>query len=243
MTAPGTVWGVGLGPGDPELMTRRAHRLVTEARRVAYFRKRGNPGQARRIAGGLLRADAVEMPLEYPVTVELPAGEPEYDGLLRDFYADCADRLAALSAAGEEVVVLCEGDPFFYGSFMHLHDRLAARAPVRVVPGVTGMSACWTATGQPFAWGEDVTTVLMGTLPEATLAARMRGSDALVVMKLGRNLPKVRRALAAAGLIDRAWYVERGAMPEERALRLADKPDDAAPYFSIVLVHGRGRRP
>jgi precorrin-2/cobalt-factor-2 C20-methyltransferase len=242
VSAPGVIWGVGLGPGDPELMSVRAWRLVSQARRVAYFRKRGHPGQARRIVEGLLAPEATEIPLEYPVTTEIPVEDDAYGDALRAFYAESVERL--LAAAGEgDVVVLCEGDPFFYGSFMHLHERLAGRAAVRVVPGITGMSACWTATGAPFCWGDDVTIVLMGTLPEATLAARMRAGDAVAVMKLGRNLPKVRRALAEAGLADRAWYVERGSAADQRVMRLADKTDDAAPYFSIVLVHGRGRRP
>jgi precorrin-2/cobalt-factor-2 C20-methyltransferase len=243
MTAAGVIHGVGLGPGDPELMTVRADRLVRGARTVAYFRKRGNPGQARRIVEGALRPDAEELAMEYPVTTELPPTDPAYVDLLRPFYDAWADRLAALSAEGREVVVLCEGDPFFYGSFMHLFSRLADRVPVRVTPGVTGMSGCWTASGKPITYGDDILTVLPGTMEEATLADRMRGADALVVMKLGRNLPKVRRALAAAGLLDRAVYVERGQMPGQIVVPLGSKADDAAPYFSMVLVHGEGRRP
>jgi precorrin-2/cobalt-factor-2 C20-methyltransferase len=242
VSAPGIIWGVGLGPGDPELMSVRAWRLVSQAGRVAFFRKKGHPGQARRIVEGLLAPGVVEIPLEYPVTTEIPVEDDAYGDALRVFYAESVERL--LAAAGDgDVVVLCEGDPFFYGSFMHLHERLAGRGAVRVVPGITGMSACWTATGAPFCWGDDVTVVLMGTLPEPVLAERMRSGDAVAVMKLGRNLPKVRRALAEAGLSDRAWYVERGSAADQRVMRLADKADDAAPYFSIVLVHGRGRRP
>jgi precorrin-2/cobalt-factor-2 C20-methyltransferase len=243
MTAPGTIHGIGLGPGAADLMSVRADRLVRAATHVAHFRKAGRPGHARRIVEGLLRPDAVELPMEYPVTTEIAVDDPAYAAALAPFYGDWADRLAALSAAGRDVAVLCEGDPFFYGSFMHLYARLAGRVPVAVVPGITGMSACWTATGLPVTWGDDALTVLSAVLPEADLADRMRGAEALVVMKLGRNLPKVRRALAAAGLAARAWYVEHGAMPGERALPLADKPDDAAPYFSMVVVHGRGRRP
>jgi precorrin-2/cobalt-factor-2 C20-methyltransferase len=243
MTEPGVIHGVGLGPGDPELMTVRADRLVRAARVVAYFRKRGNPGQARRIVEGLLHAQAQELAMEYPVTTELPPTDPAYVDQLRPFYDHWADRLAALSAAGREIVVLCEGDPFFYGSFMHLFSRLADRAPVKVTPGVTGMSGCWTASGKPITYGDDVLTVLPGTMDEASLSERMRGADALVVMKLGRNLPKVRRALASAGLLDRAVYVERGQMPGQIVAPLAAKADDSAPYFSMVLVHGEGRRP
>jgi precorrin-2/cobalt-factor-2 C20-methyltransferase len=243
MTAPGTIHGIGLGPGAADLMSVRADRLVRAATHVAYFRKAGRAGHARRIVEGLLRPDAVELPMEYPVTTEIPVDDPAYAAALAPFYAAWADRLAAIATHGHDVAVLCEGDPFFYGSFMHLHTRLAGRVPVAVVPGITGMSACWTATGQPVTWGDDALTVLSAVLPEAELAARMCGSEALVVMKLGRNLPKVRRALAAAGLTARAWYIEQGAMPGERALPLSDKADDAAPYFSMIVVHGKGRRP
>ena len=185
----------GLGPGDPDLMSVRAMRAVSGALQVAYFRKAGRPGQARAIVEGLLRPDAVELAMEYPVTTELPFDSPEYNQALAAFYDDWAGRLAALPG---EVVVLCEGDPFFYGSFMHLYTRLQDRAEVEVIAGITGMAGCWHATGQPITWGDDVMTVLMGTLPEADLVERMQRADALVVMKTGRNLPKVRRALQAA---------------------------------------------
>ncbi|MGB7321292.1 MAG: SAM-dependent methyltransferase, partial [Albidovulum sp.] len=122
------------------------------------------------------------------------------------------------------------------------HSRLQGRAVVEVVPGITGMSGCWTATGMPITWGDDVLTVLMATLSEAELTARARDTNALVVMKIGRNLPKLRRALAAAGRLEDAWLVERGTMPDQEVRRLADAPEDA-PYFSIAVVHGQGRRP
>ena len=239
----GTLYGLGLGPGDADLMTVRAHRLLCSASHVAYFRKAGRPGQARRIVEGLLPAGVVELAMEYPVTTEIALDDPAYNLALASFYADCALRLQALSDAGHDVVVLCEGDPFFYGSFMHLHARLVHSHPVQVVPAITGMSGAWTATGQPITWGDDVLTVLMATLPEATLARHMAAADALVVMKIGRHIDKVRRALASAGRLPEAWLVEYACMPAQRVLRLIDAPKQTTPYFSIVLVHGQGRRP
>lgn len=230
----------GLGPGDPDLMSLRAARAVAGAGTVAYFRKPGRSGMARSIAAGLLRADVVELAMEYPVTTEIPISDPAYNAALAAFYDDWAARLSAMSG---EVVVLCEGDPFFYGSFMHLHLRLQDRAEIEVIPGITGMSGCWTATGAPITWGDDILTVLMGTLPEDELAARMAGTDALVVMKTGRNLPKVRRALDRAGRLSEAWLVERGTMAGQRVHRLTEAETEAVPYFAIVMVHGHGRRP
>ncbi len=238
----GMVHGVGLGPGDPDLMSVRADRLVRGARHVAHFRKKGRAGRARQIVEGMLRPDAVEFAMEYPVTTELPFDGGCYRTTLAAFYEACTVRLLALAEAGEDVVVLCEGDPFFYGSFMHLHARLQGRVAVEVVPAITGMSAAWTATGLPVTWGDDVLTVLMGTLPEDELARRMADSDALVVMKLGRNLDKVRRALATARRADAAWLVECASMPAERVVRLAEA-EGPVPYFSLVVVHGNGRRP
>jgi len=238
----GTIHGVGLGPGAPDLLSVRADRLVRGAFHVAYFRKAGRPGQARRIADGMLRVDAIEIPMEYPVTIEIPLTDPRYNARLSAFYAECTERLAALAGAGEDVVVLCEGDPFFYGSFMHLHSRLTGLVPVEVVPGITGMAGAWNATGLPITWGDDVLTVAMATLPEEELVRRIRDTDALVVMKIGRNLSKLRRAVAAAGREDVAWLVEHAAMPGQKVTRLVDA-ETVTPYFSILLIHGQGRRP
>jgi precorrin-2/cobalt-factor-2 C20-methyltransferase len=238
----GKIICAGLGPGDPDLISLRADRAIRRAGHVAYFRKRGRQGQARRIVEGMLAAGAREYPMEYPVTTEIPFDGPDYNRLLAAFYDGWADRLAAL-AAREEVVVLCEGDPLFYGSFMHLYARLRDRVAVEIIPGIPGMTGCWNALGEPVTWGDDVLTVLMGTLPEDELVARMKGTDALVVMKTGRNLPRVRRALARAGRLNAAWLVERGTMPGQRIARLAEVDDADCPYFAIVLVHGHGRRP
>ena len=232
----------GLGPGDPDLMSVKARRAVEGARHIAYFRKKGRAGQARRIVDGLLRANALEHAMEYPVTTELPVESADYNEALAGFYDDWAERLAVL-LADEDVVVLCEGDPFFYGSFMHLYVRLRDRVEIEVIPGITGMSGCWTASGTPMSWGDDVTTVLAGTLAEAELVKHMRAADAFVVMKLGRNLPKVTRALHAAGRFDAAWLIERGTMAGERVEKLSEAQNPDPPYFSVLIVHGQGRRP
>lgn len=243
MTSFATIYGVGLGPGDPELMSVKAARLIATAGVVAHFRKSGRAGNARTLVDGMLMPDVIEEVLEYPVTTEIAFEDPSYSNALRGFYDDCVRRLLHHVEAGRDVTVLCEGDPFFYGSFMHLHSRITGRAPVVVVPGISGMSGCWTASGMPITFGDDVLTVIPATLDETSLRERLRSIDALVVMKLGRNLPKVRRALQSAGLADRAIYVERGTMADEKVLPLAEKIDDEAPYFSMILVHGRGRRP
>lgn len=238
----GRIVCAGLGPGDPDLMSVRSDRAIRSAGHVAYFRKKGRPGQARRIVEGMLAPHAVEYPMEYPVTTELPFDSPEYIHCLATFYDDWAERLATL-AQTQDVLVLCEGDPFFYGSFMHLYTRLQGRAQVDVIPGIPGMVGCWSATHTPMTWGDDVMTVLMGTLPDAELERHMQSADALVIMKTGRNLPRVRRALQATGRLEQAWLVERGTMPGQRVLPLVEVDGNDCPYFAIVLVHGQGRRP
>ena len=239
----GTIWGVGLGPGDPDLMSVRANRLVRDTKNIAFFRKAGRAGRARTIVNGMLRQDAFELAMEYPVTTEIALADPNYNKCLSEFYAGVTDQLRELVHSGEDVAVLCEGDPFFYGSFMHLYTRLKDHVPVQVVPAITGMSAAWTATGVPVTWGDDVMTVVLGTMAEEDLTRRMADSDAIVVMKVGRNLPKVRKALEAAGKIDDAWLVECASMSEERAVPLKEAEGATVPYFSIVIVHGQGRRP
>lgn len=239
----GTIYGVGLGPGDPDLMSVRANRLLRNGRHVAFFRKAGRSGQARRIVNGMLHDEVVEFAMEYPVTTEIPVTDPGYNAALSAFYTTCTDHLRKLAEAGEDVVVLCEGDPFFFGSFMHLYTRLKDVVPVEVVPAITGMSGAWTATGQPVTWGDDILTVLMGTLPEDMLTDAMQRSDAVVVMKIGRHFEKVKSALKQAGKFDAAWLVEYASMPNQTVQRLAEAGDKITPYFSIIVVHGQGRRP
>lgn len=235
--------GVGTGPGDPELLTLKAVRALAGADVVAHFAKHGNQSNARRIVAGHLRPGIVELPLFYPVTTEVARHEDAYGEAISGFYEQAAETVATHLQAGRTVAVLSEGDPLFYGSYMHLHARLAHRFPTEVIPGVTAMSGCWSAVGVPIAQGDDVLSVLPGTLDEGELARRLEGAEACVVMKVGRNLPKIRRALAAAGRLEAAIYVERGTMETMKTASLAGKPDDDAPYFSIVLVPGWSARP
>ncbi len=234
----GRLIGIGVGPGDPELMTLKATRALAEADLLVHFAKTGSRSHARTIAAGHIKADTPELPLFYPMTSEQPRNGSCYREAMREFYDDAAATLAAELDAGRAVAVICEGDPLFYGSYMHLHVRLAPRYPTQVIAGVTGMSGCWSAVGAPIAQGDDVFMVLPATLPEAELEQRLKDADAAVVMKLGRHLPKIRRTLARVGRLERAIYVERGSTQGAVMMRLADKPDDAAPYFAIVLVPG-----
>lgn len=239
----GRLIGVGTGPGDPELLTLKAVAALATADVVAHFAKAGRQGNARRTVEGYLRPGALELPLLYPVTTEIPWKEADYARALSAFFADSAAVVETHLAAGRTVAVLSEGDPLFYGSYMHLHVRLAPRWPVTVIPGITAMSGCWSQAGLPLVQGDEVLTVLPGTLGEAELVRRIADSPASVIMKVGRNLPRIRRALAAAGKLGRAVYVERGTMERTVTTPLSAKEGDEAPYFSIVLVPGWEHRP
>lgn len=234
----GKLIGVGVGPGDPDLLTLKAVKAIQSADVVGYFAKAGNVSHARKIAEGHFRPETVELPLLYPVTTEIHRHDDAYRTAIGAFYDASASAVAEHLLAGRTVAVLSEGDPLFYGSYMHIHVRLAARFPTQVIAGVTGMSGCWSQAGAPIAQGDDVLMVLPGTLDEAELARRLAAADAAVIMKVGRNLPKIRRALAAAGRLERALYVERGTMADCALVPLAERGEERAPYFSIVLVPG-----
>jgi precorrin-2/cobalt-factor-2 C20-methyltransferase len=242
MTA-GRLIGVGVGPGDPGLLTLNAIAALNEADVIAHFAKAGNASNARAIASKHFKVDVEELSLLYPVTTEIPKEDAAYRDTLRAFYDGAAAQIAAQLERCRTVAVIAEGDPLFYGSYMHLHVRLAPRYPTEVVAGVTGMSGCWSAIGEPMVQGDDVFTVLPGTLPEYELERRLADADAAVVMKIGRHLAKVRRALDRAGRLERAIYVERGTMTNAAVMPLVDKLDTYAPYFAIVLVPGWEARP
>jgi len=239
----GRLIGVGTGPGDPELLTLKAVKALNAADVVAHFAKRGLSGNARGIVAAHMRPDVTELPLFYPVTTEIPKDDPAYRAAMERFYEDSALAVEAHLRAGRIVAVLSEGDPLFYGSYMHLHARLAGRYPSEVIAGVTAMSGCWSAVGLPIAQGDDVLSVLPGTLPEAELQRRLSDAEACVIMKVGRNLPKIRRALEATDRLRNAIFIERGTMESMVALPLREKSDDEAAYFSIVLVPGWRSRP
>ena len=223
----GTVYGVGVGPGDPELMTLRAHRLISGASVVAYPMLESAESTARMIAASAIRRDAREIPVVIPMTTERAPAQAAYDAGARAIAAELAD--------GLDVVVLCEGDPFFYGSFMYLYSRLSHEFHVEVVPGVSSLTAGAAALGRPLAARNESLTILPATLPEAELSARISRAESAAVVKVGRHLAKVRKVLERLDLVRFAGYVERATLPDEITRPLSDAPAEA-PYFSMILV-------
>jgi len=238
----GRLYGVGVGPGDPELVTIKAARLIAAADVVAYHAGVGKSSNARRIAAGFIPAGVIEEELRYPVTTGSTDHPGGYAGAMAEFYEECAERLAAHLDAGRSVVVLAEGDPMFYGSFMYMHDRLAERFETEVVPGVPAFAAATAAAAEPLVRQTDVLTILPGTLPEPELARRLADTDGAIIMKLGRTFPKVVSALRQAGKLDGAMYVERASMEQQRWLPVADVDPGTVPYFSLIVVPSHGGR-
>lgn len=239
----GKIYGVGVGPGAVDLLSVRADKLVREAKYIAFFRKAGRAGHARQIASNLLSKDVIELAMEYPITTEIPLSDQRYSEVLSEFYKKYSNKIISLSQTGIDLVILCEGDPFFYGSFMHIYSRVKDKCPVEVVPAITGMSAAWTATDTPITWGDDILTVLMGTLDKTTLENQLQDTNAAIIMKIGRNLPKIKKALERTGRFYDAFIVEYAAMDKQTVQRLSDYNTENAPYFSIIILHGQGRRP
>jgi precorrin-2 C20-methyltransferase / precorrin-3B C17-methyltransferase len=238
----GHLYGVGVGPGDPELITLKAAQLIKNADVIAYHSGTAGRSIARTIADSLINENVIEELLIYPITTG-PTDHPlGYYGAVDDFYDESAERLSKHLDAGRTVVVLAEGDPLFYSSYMYLHDRLSSRFPSDIVPGVTSLTAAATALRTPLARHEDILTVLPGTLPASELARRLADTDAAAIMKLGRTFAGVREALRQAGRLTDALYVERATTGEQRVMPVSEVDPGAVPYFSMIVVPGRDRR-
>jgi precorrin-2/cobalt-factor-2 C20-methyltransferase len=230
----GCLYGLGVGPGDPELVTLKAARILQACPVVAYPAPDDGVSFARSIVADLMPAGVTEIPMVIPMRTERYPAFEVYDA--------AAGTIGGHLDAGRDVAVLCEGDPFFYGSFMYLFSRLAGRYRIEIVPGVTSLTACAAALGRPLAGRNDVLSVVPATLDEGALRDRLEAADAAAIIKLGRHLDKVRRVLDHLGLTGRAGYVERATLPNQKAVPLARLDVEMAPYFSMILVY-RGGEP
>lgn len=227
----GTLYGVGVGPGDPELVTLKALRILQSVPVLAWPAPEEGPSLAREIVAAHLPGTQREIPIRMPL---LPARFPA-----DDVYDKAAVEIGAALSAGDDVAVICEGDPFFYGSFMYLFGRLAGDHTIEVVPGVSSLTACAAALGAPLSAKNDVLTVIPGPLDADTMKQRLADADAAAIIKVGRHFDKIRGVIDALGLAENARYIERATMAEQRIVPLADVGDHDAPYFSMILVHKR----
>jgi len=193
----------------------------------------GGDSFARAIAVDAFSANTKEIRIDIPMDVaRYPA---------QDAYDNAAVEIAAHLDKGDDVVVLCEGDPLFYGSFMYLFARLNGKHKIEIVPGVTSVTACAAELQRPLSARNEVLTIIPGTLDEDDLKQRIDAADALAIMKVGRHLPKIRDVLSDLNLIDHAEYIERASLPNQKRFKLSEAPEKA-PYFSMILVT-KGRDP
>ncbi|MDH7788134.1 precorrin-2/cobalt-factor-2 C20-methyltransferase [Ochrobactrum sp. 19YEA23] len=239
MTTKGKLFGLGVGPGDPELITLKALRLLKSAPVVAYHAAKGKKGNALTIVEDFLSPDQVLVPLIYPVTTEKLPAHMDYEQIVSDFYGEITATIAAYLDQGQDVAVIAEGDPFFYGSFMYIHDRLAETYETTVVPGVCSVLGASAVLGAPLVYRNQTLSILSGVMEADELKRRLADTGAAAIMKLGKNLDKVRDVLTDLGLMDRALYVERATMANQRIVPLSDVSGSDCPYFSIILVPGQ----
>ncbi|HYM03049.1 MAG TPA: precorrin-2 C(20)-methyltransferase [Stellaceae bacterium] len=232
MTGAGRIYGLGIGPGDPELLTLKAHRILQRVPVIAYPAPDDAPSLARVIAAPHLPGGQREIVIRVPMRVERFPAAQVYDKAARELLEE--------TAAGRDVAVLCEGDPFFYGSFMYLFARLAGHAAVEIVPGVSSLTACAGALGAPLAARNDTLTVVPAPLDEAAIEASLASCDGAAIIKLGRHFAKVRSILERAGLAGRARYIEHASMSDQRIVPLEAVDPSKVPYFSMIIVHRRG---
>ncbi len=223
----GIFYGIGLGPGDPELITLKAHRIIVGVGVVAYPQVTSGESFTREIARNSISKDSIELPILVPMAVERGPAQVAYDA--------GATEIAKFLEDGIDVAYLCEGDPLFFGSFMYLQSRLQDRFEVKVVPGVTSISAASAELGRPLTARNETMAVLPGPLPDDLLRARISEVDAIAIMKVGRHLSRIRTVVEDLGLLECANYVERASQPEARSMPLAAAPD-TAPYFSMILI-------
>lgn len=233
----GHLYILGMGPGDPELVTRKAERILRKAPIYAYFAKKGEVGHARKIAEDMISSDHQEIRFEYPITTEIHHKSDEYKQSLFLFYDHCADKIEQHLKTNQDVALLCEGDPLFYGSAMYILERLQPNYSTHIVPGITAMSGCWSNAQLPIVKYEQTLTVLPATLPLEKLAGKLCECNSVVIMKIGRNLSKVKQALQEANMLDKAIYIERGTQAQEKIMPLCEFTGNA-PYFSLILIAG-----
>lgn len=223
----GKMIGVGLGPGDSELITVKSARLIENAEVIAYPALPATESFAREIAKPYLPDNIHEIVIEIPMRTARAPAQAAYD--------QGAARIAAILDTGRDVIVLCEGDPFFYGSFMYLFARLAGRYDVEVVPGVTSVSAAAARAGRPLTARNDSLTTIPAPLDDGTIRERIMQAESIAILKVGPHLGRIRSLLEELALTQSAVYVAHASLAEEVILPLTEAPDPA-PYFSMILV-------
>ena len=232
----GKIYGIGLGPGDPALITLKSANLIKSSDYIFFFKKKNSESRAFSIVKEIIKDNAFKIALEFPITTEIDSMRKEYKNIMKNFYEQCVIKIDNILKKSRNICLLCEGDPFFYGSFVHIFQRLKERFDIEIVPGVTGMSGAWSSSKIPMVSGNEILTIIMGTLDEAKLKIQIKKSDVLVIMKIGKNFKKIFKVLKEQNLLDKAYLISNATTKKEKIYKLNAINDEIVPYFSIILL-------
>jgi len=232
----GKIYGIGLGPGDPALITLKSANLIKSSDYIFFFKKKNSESRAFSIVKEIIKDNAFKIALEFPITTEIDSMRKEYKNIMKNFYEQCVIKIDNILKKSCDICLLCEGDPFFYGSFIHIFQRLKERFDIEIVPGVTGMSGAWSSSKIPLVSGNEILTIIMGTLDEAKLKVQIKKSDVLVIMKIGKNFKKIFKVLKEQNLLDKAYLISNATTKKEKIYKLNTINAEIVPYFSIILL-------
>ena len=232
----GKIYGIGLGPGDPALITLKSANLIKSSDYIFFFKKKNSESRAFSIVKEIIKDNAFKIALEFPITTEIDSMRKEYKNIMKNFYEQCVIKIDNILKKSCDICLLCEGDPFFYGSFVHIFQRLKERFDIEIVPGVTGMSGAWSSSKIPMVSGNEILTIIMGTLDEAKLKIQIKKSDVLVIMKIGKNFKKIFKVLKEQNLLDKAYLISNATTKKEKIYKLDTINAEIVPYFSIILL-------
>jgi len=232
----GKIYGIGLGPGDPALITLKSANLIKSSDYIFFFKKKNSESRAFSIVKEIIKDNAFKIALEFPITTEIDSMRKEYKNIMKNFYEQCVIKIDNILKKSFDICLLCEGDPFFYGSFIHIFQRLKERFDIEIVPGVTGMSGAWSSSKIPMVSGNEILTIIMGTLDEAKLKIQIKKSDVLVIMKIGKNFKKIFKVLKEQNLLDKAYLISNATTKKEKIYKLDTINAEIVPYFSIILL-------
>lgn len=231
--------GVGVGPGDPELITIKGLKAIQSADVIAYHETAKHSSNALKIAHGFVPEKAILQPLIYPVTTQSDSRSDNYRTKLNLFYKEATQLIESYLKNNKKTVVLAEGDPLFYSSFMYIYDRLGKSYPTEIIPGISSIFGAASVLQTPLCYRNQSFTVLSGVLEKKDLIAKLQNGDAFAILKVGRNLDKIRAAITECGLLNRALYIERATMAEQKIIPLEKADPELSPYFSLVLIPGQ----
>ncbi len=223
----GKIIGIGVGPGDPELITLKALKAIKAGKIIAYPSTETEESYARSIVKDYFSENVLEIPIKIPMV------ESRFPSQL--IYNTASDEISAHLKKGEDVIILCQGDPFFYGSFMYLFSRFAGKFPIEIIPGISSLNACSAVSQRPLCSRLESLSVIPGGMNDEEFLKQLEKEGAFAIMKVGKHLNRIKGLLDRKGMGGRAVYVSHATLPNQKVFPLSKAPE-IAPYFSMILV-------